>query len=93
MISATFSFFGIRYSARRNDMPWSVGAMRKTFGRLSGSISPSPPWYVTASGMSASRANCHEASTPVPSSTIATAPSAIALRTLRAAVLGDRPVS
>jgi hypothetical protein len=29
----------------------------------------------------------------VPSSTIATAPSAIALRTLRTAVLGDRPVS
>ena len=34
MISATFSFFGIRYSAKRKDMPWSVGAMRKTFGRL-----------------------------------------------------------
>ena len=83
VISATFSFFGIRYSARRNDMPWSVGAIRKTFGRLTGSISPSPPWYVTASGMSASRASCHEASTPVPSSTIATAPSAIARRTLR----------
>ena len=42
-MSATFSFFGIRYSAKRNDMPWSVGAMRKTFGRLAGSIRPSPP--------------------------------------------------
>ena len=44
VISATFSFFGIRYSAKRNDMPWSVGAMRNTFGRLAGSMRPSPPW-------------------------------------------------
>ena len=44
VISAIFSFFGIRYSAKRNEMPWSVGAMRKTFGRLAGSMRPSPPW-------------------------------------------------
>src|SRR5262249_37082155 len=60
VISAIFSFFGIRYSAQRNAIPWSVGAIRKTFGRLVASMRPSPPWYVTASGTSASRANCHD---------------------------------
>jgi hypothetical protein len=41
--NAIFSFFGTRYSAKRNAMPWLVGAMRKTFGRVSGSTRLSSP--------------------------------------------------
>src|SRR5206468_899822 len=50
VISATFSFFGMTYSASRYEIPWSVGATRKTFRRFAASTRPSPPWYVTASG-------------------------------------------
>ena len=77
----------MRYSARRNAIPRSVGAMRKTFGRSTGSTRPTPPWYVMPIGRSASAAIRQEALTPVPSSTIATAPSASARRTFPTAVL------
>jgi hypothetical protein len=74
-------------------MPWSVGAMRNTFGRRSTSTRPSPPWYVMQMGTSASAARRHEASTPVPSSMIAAAPSAIARRTFCTDLRAERPES
>ena len=82
-----------RYSAMRNASPWSVGTIRKTFGRVCGSTSSLPPWWTMPIGTPAAFARCHDASTPVPSSTIATAPAAIACRTLATAVCAERPSS
>ena len=47
--------FGIRYSASRKAIPWSVGAIRKTFGRVSGSTSLPPPSKTTPIGDAAPR--------------------------------------
>ena len=54
-------------------MPWSVGAIRKTLGRVAGSTSAVPPAKTTPIGTPRRAAIRHEASMPVPSSTIATA--------------------
>ena len=52
-----FRPFGSMYSARRNATPWSVGAMRKTFGRVAGSAgyfvyTEAPAvWFATCSSL------------------------------------------
>ncbi len=92
-MSASFRPFGMVYSASLNEIPRSVGAIRKTFGRCSRSTRPFPPSYVMQIGTFALFATSHDASTPVPSSTIATAPSAIARRTLLSALRGDSALS
>ncbi len=74
-------------------MPWSVGTIRKTFGRVFGLTSCAAPWWMIAIGTPAALARSQDASTPVPSSTIATAPSAIAWRTLATAVRAESPSS
>ena len=74
-------------------MPWSVGAIRKTFGRVAASTSDRPPAKTMQIGTPRRSATRHEASTPVPSSTIAIAPSETARRTFATARAGERPVS
>ena len=70
-----------------------MGAIRKTFGRCSGSTSPPSPSKTTQIGMCAFAASAQVASTPVPSLTIATACSLIARRTSATAREGDWPLS
>ena len=77
----------------RNAIPWSVGAMRNTFGRVSGSTRPSPPWYTMQIGTFAARSRPARRVEPGALVHDGDALSATALRTLSAAFDADRPVS
>jgi hypothetical protein len=74
-------------------MPWSVGAIRNTFGRATGSTIWLPPSKTTPIGIPALFAMRHDASMPVPSSTTATACSPTARRMFATARAGESAVS
>ena len=70
-----------------------VGAILKTFGRVSASTRPVPPSWVMEIETPAFLASCHVASTPVPSVTIETAPASIARLAFWTAVRAERWLS